>query len=147
MKTMLVPIAVTVVISAFVGLCTLNSPLGFTGGFGLSLVLHFVLGGIFNTYLQYRSQKEFEQIANDRITEINKQTMKLACPCERNIEQTVPLFFNRQNYYNCAMCDKLINCKVSVSTILPTQILDLDASHSELVQKMQQKVIENAPNE
>lgn len=147
MKNLWIPIIVTFAISAFVGLCTISTPLGFLGGFGLSLVLHFVVGGLFNTYLQYKSDKEFEQIANERIAEINKQTLKLTCPCERSIEQTVPLFFNRQNNYNCAMCAKLIYCNVSVKTTLPTQIIDLDTAQQDVVEKMRQKVIENATDE
>lgn len=143
MKNLWIPIVVTLAISAFVGLCTFNTPLGFLGGFGLSLVLHFVVGGLFNTYLQYRSDKEFEQIANDRIAEINKQSLRLACPCERSIEQTVPLFFNRANNYTCAMCEKLIHCSVSVKTTLPTQAIDLEAAQQDVITKMQQKAIEN----
>lgn len=147
MKNLWLPIIVTLSISIFAGLCTISTPLGFLGGFGLSLVAHFVVGGLFNTYMQYRSDKEFEQIANDRIAEINKQSLRLTCPCERSIEQTVPLFFNRQNNYNCAMCDKLIHCNVSVKTTMPTQIIDLEAAQQDVVSKMQQKVIENKTNE
>lgn len=147
MKNLWMPIVTTISVSIITGLCTYNTTVGFLGGFGLSLVLHFVIGGLFNTYMQYKSNKEFEQITNDRIAEINKQSLKLTCPCDRGIEQSVSLFFNRHNNYTCAVCEKLINCNVSVKTTLPTQIIDLEAAQLDIENKLQQKAIKSNTDE
>jgi len=141
------PVLFTLIISCAVGLCTLQTPMGFAGGFGLSLVLHFIIGGLFNTYIQYRNNKEMEQLEAEKITEITKQTLKLTCPCDRGIEQTVPLFFNRDNKYNCAMCSKLIKCAVSVKPTLVTEIFDLDESQNNLIMQMQEKIKQNIADE
>ncbi len=81
-----------------------------------------------------------EQLDVEKITEITKQTLRLTCPCDRGVEQTVPLFFNRDNKYNCAMCSKLISCKVSVRPTLVTEVFDLDDAQNNLISQMQEKV-------
>ena len=110
--------------------------MNFFAGFALALVVQFIIGGAMNQWLQVKTSLEMEKQLTKRIEDAAKQTLKLKCPCTNMVEQIIPIRLDQPNFYKCINCEKNINVGLTAKTALMTDIIDVDATHNQMVQAM-----------
>ena len=130
-----IPIVIALVVSITGGLL-LSPILNFWSGFGIILLLQVILGSTMNKYLENKTALEMENQLTQRITDAAKQTLKLKCPCTNMSEQIVPIRLDEPNFYKCINCEKNINVNLQASTALMTDIINIDATHDQMVKAM-----------
>jgi hypothetical protein len=104
----------------------------------LALVLQFIIGAAMNQFLQVKTSLEMEKQLTKRIEDAAKQTLKLKCPCTNMVEQIVPIRLDQPNFYKCISCEKNINVALTAKTAMMTEIIDIDATHNQMVQTINQ---------
>jgi hypothetical protein len=110
--------------------------MNFFAGFALALVVQFIIGAAMNQWLQVKTSLEMEKQLTKRIEDAAKQTLKLKCPCTNMVEQIIPIRLDQPNFYKCINCEKNINVGLTAKTALMTDIIDVDATHNQMVQAM-----------
>lgn len=110
--------------------------MNFFAGFALALVIQFIIGAAMNQWLQVKTSLEMEKQLTKRIEDAAKQTLKLKCPCTNMVEQIIPIRLDQPNFYKCINCEKNINVGMTAKTALMTDIIDVDATHNQMVQAM-----------
>lgn len=136
METKIVtPIIIALAICTFSGYMT-SIWSEFWIGFSIALVVQFIIGMILNNHYRFVAAIEMEQQLTQRIADSARQTLKLKCPCTKNIEQMVPINLNDINVYKCLNCDKGINVDISAKTALITEIVDINATHDQVINAM-----------
>jgi hypothetical protein len=108
--------------------------MNFFAGFALALVVQFIIGAAMNQWLQVKTSLEMEKQLTKRIEDAAKQTLKLKCPCTNMVEQIIPIRLDQPNFYKCINCEKNINVGLTAKTALMTDIIDVDATHDQMVQ-------------
>jgi hypothetical protein len=131
------PIVIALAISTVCGFILMQW-MNFFAGFGLAFVLQFIVGAAMNQWLQVKTSLEMEKQLTKRIEDAAKQTLKLKCPCTNMAEQIVPIRLDQPNFYKCVNCEKNINVALTAKTALMTDIIDVDATHNQMVQAMSQ---------
>lgn len=132
-----IPIVIALAISTVCGFILMQW-MNFFAGFGLAFVLQFIIGAAMNQWLQVKTSLEMEKQLTKRIEDAAKQTLKLKCPCTNMAEQIVPIRLDQPNFYKCVNCEKNINIALTAKTALMTDIIDVDATHNQMVQAMSQ---------
>jgi hypothetical protein len=133
----LIPIVIALIISIACGFILMQW-MNFFAGFGLALVLQFIIGAAMNQFLQVKTSLEMEKQLTKRIEDAAKQTLKLKCPCTNMVEQIVPIRLDQPNFYKCISCEKNINVALTAKTAMMTEIIDIDATHNQMVQTINQ---------
>ena len=131
----LVSILIAIVVS-IIGAIALNPWLHFATGFVATLALQFIIGSVTNKWLQTKVALEMENQLTQRISDAAKQTLKLKCPCTKMAEQIVPIRMDEPNFYKCINCEKNINVELNARTVMMTDVVDIDATHSQVVKTM-----------
>ena len=130
-----IPIVIALVISIACGFILMQC-MNFFAGFALALVIQFIIGAAMNQWLQVKTSLEMEKQLTKRIEDAAKQTLKLKCPCTNMVEQIIPIRLDQPNFYKCINCEKNINVGLTAKTALMTDIIDVDATHNQMVQAM-----------
>lgn len=130
-----IPIVIALAVSAIGG--WLISPiLNFWAGFSITLLLQIIIGSTMNNYLQATAALEMEKQLTQRISDAAKQTLKLKCPCTNMVEQIVPIRLDEPNFYKCINCEKNISVNLQAATALMTDIINIDATHDQMVKAL-----------
>jgi hypothetical protein len=129
------PIIIALAISIICGFILMQW-MNFFAGFALVLVIQFIIGAAMNQWLQVKTSLEMEKQLTKRIEDAAKQTLKLKCPCTNMVEQIIPIRLDQPNFYKCINCEKNINVGLTAKTALMTDIIDVDATHNQMVQAM-----------
>lgn len=130
-----IPIVIALAVSAIGG--WLISPiLNFWAGFSITLLLQIIIGSTMNNYLQATAALEMEKQLTQRISDAAKQTLKLKCPCTNMVEQIVPVRLDEPNFYKCINCEKNISINLQAATALMTDIINIDATHDQMVKAL-----------
>lgn len=130
-----VPIIIALIVST-VGGILIAPVLNFWAGFGLALLLQIIIGSCMNNYLQNKTALVMEEQLTRRISDAAKQTLKLKCPCTNMSEQIIPIRLDQPNFYKCINCEKNISVNLQASTALMTEVINIDATHEQMVQAM-----------
>jgi hypothetical protein len=130
-----IPIIIALAISISCGFILMQW-MNFFAGFALVLVVQFIIGAAMNQWLQVKTSLEMEKQLTKRIEDAAKQTLKLKCPCTNMVEQIIPIRLDQPNFYKCINCEKNINVGLTAKTALMTDIIDVDATHNQMVQAM-----------
>lgn len=133
----LIPIVIALIISIACGFILMQW-MNFFAGFGLALVVQFIVGAAMNQFLQVKTSLEMEKQLTKRIEDAAKQTLKLKCPCTNMVEQIIPIRLDQPNFYKCINCEKNINVALTAKTAMMTEIIDVEASHNQMVQAINQ---------
>ena len=131
----IVSIIIAIVVS-IIGAFALNPWLHFATGFVATLAFQFIIGSVTNKWLQTKVALEMEEQLTQRISDAAKQTLKLKCPCTKMVEQIVPIRMDEPNFYKCINCEKNINVELNARTVMMTDVVDIDATHSQVVKTM-----------
>lgn len=131
----IVSIIIAIVVS-IIGAFALNPWLHFATGFVATLAFQFIIGSAMNQWLQTKVALEMENQLTQRISDAAKQTLKLKCPCTKMAEQIVPIRMDQPNFYKCINCEKNINVELNARTAMMTDVVDIDATHSQVVRTM-----------
>jgi ACT domain-containing protein len=114
----LIPIVIALIISIACGFILMQW-MNFFAGFGLALVVQFIVGAAMNQFLQVKTSLEMEKQLN-------------------MVEQIVPIRLDQPNFYKCINCEKNINVALTAKTAMMTEIIDVEASHNQMVQTINQ---------
>ena len=132
----LLPIIIALAVSV-VGGVILSEWMPFYAGFGLVTIVQFIIGSITNKVLQYNASIELEKQWTQRISDMSKQTLKLKCPCTKEVSQLVPIRTDEPNFYTCGGCNKNIAVHLTAKTSLMTDIVDIDVTHKQITDTLQ----------
>lgn len=132
-----IPIVIALVVSTIGGF-VLQNILGFWPGFGAITLLQIIIGSATNQMARVKTSLEMENQLTQRIKDAAKQTLKLKCPCTNMVEQIVPIRLDEPNFYKCLNCEKNISVNLQASTALMTDIINIDATHSQVVKTMEE---------
>lgn len=138
-----IPIVIALFVSAIGGF-VLQDLIGFWPGFGAATVLQIIIGSATNQMARVTTALEMENQLTQRIKDAAKQTLKLKCPCTNMVEQIVPIRLDEPNFYKCLNCEKNISINLQASTALMTEIINIDATHSQVVKAMEEVSKEGA---
>lgn len=131
----IISIIIALVIS-IIGAVALTPWLHFAAGFAATLAFQFVIGSAMSQWLQTKVALEMEKQLTQRIADAAKQTLKLKCPCTKMAEQIVPIRMDEPNFYKCINCDKNINVELNARTVMMTDVVDVDATHNQVIKAM-----------
>jgi 7-keto-8-aminopelargonate synthetase-like enzyme len=132
-----IPIIIAVVVST-IGAFVLQDLIGFWPGFGAVTLLQIIVGSATNQMARVKTSLEMENQLTQRIKDAAKQTLKLKCPCTNMVEQIVPIRMDEPNFYKCLNCEKNISVNLQATTALMTEIINIDATHSQVVKNMEE---------
>lgn len=130
-----IPIFIALTVSAIGAFC-LQNLISFGNGFIIVLLIQFAIGGAMNQWLKAKAIIEMEKQYTQRLTDAAKQTLKLKCPCTNASEQIVPIRMDEPNFYKCLNCSKNISVSLDAKTAMLSEVLDIDASHDQVVRSM-----------
>lgn len=119
-KSLLITFAVAGIIAFF-----LNSlGLYFIPTFLFFILLQFLGFYFYGEHVKRKNDKT-RITAQLKITEeLSKQQATVTCPCDRNVETTIPIKITGENKYVCPGCTKEIKVFVSTKTALVTTPTD-----------------------
>lgn len=135
MQKPLVPILIALMVS-IIGGFVLMSWMNYAAGFAATLAVQFIVGSAMNQWLQTKVGLEMEKQLTQRIADAAKQSLKLKCPCTKMAEQIVPIRMDEPNFYKCINCEKNINVELNARTVMMTDVVDVDATHNQIVKAM-----------
>jgi hypothetical protein len=138
-----IPIIIALIVSTIGGF-VLQDLIGFWSGFGAATLLQIIIGSATNQMARVKTSLEMENQLTQRIKDAAKQTLKLKCPCTNMVEQIVPIRLDEPNFYKCLNCEKNISINLQASTALMTEIINIDATHSQVVKTMEEASREGA---
>lgn len=141
--TLLKSIFLTFIVAAAISYFISFFGIPFLQSFFLFIVVQF-LGFYF--YGQYQRNKNIKitlQKELKEIEEFNKQSTTVNCPCDRNIETTIPIDVNGDNQYMCPGCNKNISVFITTKTALATNPLSINPLESPIfLESVEQKLKE-----
>jgi hypothetical protein len=132
-----IPIIIALIVStggAFVS----QDIIGFWQGFFGVTLLQIIVGSATNQMSKVKTSLEMESQLTQRIKDAAKQTLSLKCPCTNMVEQIVPIRLDEPNFYKCINCEKNISVNLQASTALMTDIINIDATHNQVVKAMEE---------
>lgn len=141
-KRIVFSLLVTLVVSSIVGFIFWPA-YGFVRPAVFAFLIQIVIGWAVNSILEQRAAINLEKLANDRIADLAKQSLRLTCPCTKQVQEEVPLRFDKDNFYECSGCNKTVGVRMDVRTALITDMVDVGAQHEEVTRNMQSIVEKN----
>jgi hypothetical protein len=123
-KSLFITITVAAVVSFFL------SSLGvyFLPSFLLVILLQFLGFYFYGEHVKRKNSKIRMQAEVKIAEELTKQQATVTCPCDRNVETTIPIKVNGENKYKCPGCTKEIKVFVVTKTALVTTPTDTIAT-------------------
>lgn len=116
-KSTLLTIIVAGTVSLFLSSIT---NLSFLLLFFLLIVVQFIFFYFYGEHIKSKNNK-LQLEAEIKIAEkLAQQETTVVCPCDRNIQATIPINLNGPNSYICRGCDKEISVFVETKTALTT---------------------------
>lgn len=74
------------------------------------------------------------------------QSTTVTCPCDRNLQTTIPIKINEENTYTCQGCNKLIKVGIETKTALATTPVTLNPLDSPLFVDQVEKLLQKDGN-
>lgn len=143
LKKLIYSLAITISVSILGGLFCLN----FGFNFWITCLFFFILQFIgFYFYGEHVKRKnaiieaELEIIA---VSELAKITADVVCPCDKKVQNRIPIEMNADNSYTCSQCNKRIGVIINVKTTLKTEPLRQDPLDDPLVIKNVEEAIKD----
>lgn len=114
-----------------IGLLTLVA--GLFGALFVNLKINFFIGFVFGILVQYGIYHAFayglevytlikaKRIENERLKELSLQGMVVTCPCNRKINEFVPIRVGAPNHYKCNECQKTVSVFLNAETAIITE--------------------------
>jgi transposase-like protein len=103
-----------------------NDPKSFLGWMFCLSFLQVILYNVWNTILNVINEKN--QI--DILREYSKQGCNVKCPCDKAIDNFIPIRLNEDNSYRCLDCNKNVRVDLEIKTFLQTEPVKLDKSEA-----------------
>jgi hypothetical protein len=88
--------------------------------------LQIIFYNVWNTVLNVINEKN--QI--DILKEYSKQGCNVKCPCDKAIDNFIPIRLNEDNSYRCLDCNKNVRVDLEVKTFLQTEPVKLEKSEA-----------------
>jgi len=120
-----VSIGITSIISVLIAQCFSNEQ--FWSVFWLSFIIQILVFYIINTWYYNYLINRVETVKTQRIKELNRNVIKVTCPCSEGYVQAVDYRFDvDENIVVCEKCNKKFKCKATVNTTLVTEPIYFD---------------------
>jgi FtsH-binding integral membrane protein len=141
-KSLIITVLVAGIVSYF--LLFFNIPL--YGSFPFLIVIQFLFFYFFGEFQKNKRNNLKIQADLKLIEEINKQSMEVTCPCDRNIKSLVPINLNSDNNYTCPGCNKNISIFISTKTALTTTPITVNPLEAPIFVDSLKNIIKNVEN-
>ena len=123
---MLRGVIVLLLISGTISFLFANDIKTFLGWLFCLSMLQIIFYNIWNTILNIINEKN--QI--DILREYSKQGCNVKCPCDKAIDNFIPIRLNEDNSYKCLDCNKNVRVDVDIKTFLQTEPVKLEKSEA-----------------
>lgn len=140
--TLLKSIILTLTISGIVGFFLLIFNIPFIQSFLFFTAVQFIFFYFYGNSVKNKTNKLILETELKAIEERSKQTTTVLCPCDRNIQTTIPLSINGDNSYMCPGCDKKISVFIETKTALSTTPVSTEIIEAPLFVDAVKKMIE-----
>jgi len=143
LKKLIYSLAITISVSILGGLFCLNFGFNFWITTLFFFILQFIGFYFYGEYVKRRNaiiEAELEMIA---AAELAKITADVVCPCDKKVQNTIPIEMNVDNSYTCSQCNKRIGVIVDVKTTLKTEPLEQNPLADPLVIKNVEEAIKD----
>ena len=94
--------------------------------FTTATVFQFIAFYLYNTIYANKLIKDLEVVKLDQIKEGHRNWVKVKCPCDEKIEQSIDFRFDQKNIFTCEKCGKNVACDINVTTVMVTDPIYFD---------------------
>jgi hypothetical protein len=101
---------ITLVVSTIFGIIASSFGFSFLPSFSLFTLLQFIGFYFYGEHIKRKNNKIKLEAELKIFEEQSKQITIVTCPCDRNIETTIPININGENKYKCPGLYKGYNC-------------------------------------
>jgi hypothetical protein len=143
LKKLIYSLAITISVSILGGLFCLNFGFNFWITTLFFFILQFIGFYFYGEHVKRRNaiiEAELEMIA---AAELAKITADVVCPCDKKVQNIIPIEMNVDNSYTCSQCNKRIGVIVDVKTTLKTEPLEQNPLADPLVIKNVEEAIKD----
>jgi hypothetical protein len=143
LKKLIYSLAIPISVSILGGLFCLNFGFNFWITTLFFFILQFIGFYFYGEYVKRRNaiiEAELEMIA---AAELAKITADVVCPCDKKVQNRIPIEMNVDNSYTCSQCNKRIGVIVDVKTTLKTEPLEQNPLADPLVIKNVEEAIKD----
>jgi hypothetical protein len=143
LKKLIYSIAITISVSILGGLFCLNFGFNFWITTLFFFILQFIGFYFYGEHVKRRNaiiEAELEMIA---AAELAKITADVVCPCDKKVQNRIPIEMNVDNSYNCSQCNKRIGVILDVKTTLKTEPLQQNPLEDPLLIKNVEEAIKD----
>jgi transposase-like protein len=134
-------LAITVAVSSVFGIFFSYFNVPFLTSFIFFLVLQFVCFYFYGDFIKRRNSKLKLEAELKLGEEMSKQLKTVICPCDKNIETTIPISINGPNGYICQGCNKNITVFIETKTALSTIPVTVNPLDSPLIVEEVEKLL------
>jgi hypothetical protein len=134
----------TALVSAGVSIFLLSFSIPFLNSFLFFIVLQFIGFYFYGEHVKRKALKLEIDAEIKLLEESTKQQLTVVCPCDKNIQSTIPIDVNRENKYICQGCNKQISVFLEAKTALSTTPIltnPLDNLNTPLIDEEVKKLI------
>jgi len=115
---------ITLLVSTIFGIILNSFGFGFLPSFLLFTLLQFIIFYFYGEYIKRKNNKIKLDVELKLFQEQSRQMTIVTCPCDRNIETTIPININGENKYKCPGCIKDVTVFLTTKTALATTPAD-----------------------
>lgn len=143
--TLIKSISITVLVAVTVSYFLASFSVPFLNTFVFCIITQFLFFYFYGEYVKNKQNKFLLAMELKEIEEQNKQSTTVTCPCDRNIQTTIPIDVNGVNDYVCPGCSKNISVFLTTKTALATTPVTVNPLESPIfLNSLEEKLRPNA---
>lgn len=143
--TLFKSISITILVATSLSYFLASFAIPFLNTFVFCIIAQFLFFYFYGEYVKNKKNKFILAMELKEIEEQNKQSTIVTCPCDRNIQTTIPIDINGINDYVCPGCYKNIAVYVTAKTALATTPVSVNPLESPIfLNAIEEKIKPNA---
>jgi len=137
---------ITFTVAAAIGYFLTTVGISFLPTFFLVVILQFLFFYFYGEIVKRRNETLQVEAEINIAKELSRQQVTVTCPCDRNIQTTIPVDLSRQNSYVCQGCNKDISVFIETKTALSTKPVMSNPLDTPIMLDEIQKVLKDDAN-
>lgn len=134
-------VGITCAVAGSIGLFLTAFNIPFVNTFLLSIVFQFIAFYFYGEYIRRKNNKIKLEAEIKLEQEKSQQFTNVTCPCDRQIQSTIPININSDNSYMCPGCQKNISVYIETKTALATTPLVINPLEAPLIAEEVNKIL------
>ena len=139
-------LSITFTVAAAIGYFLTTLGISFLPTFFLAVIVQFLFFYFYGEIVKRRNAILQVETEINIAKELSKQQVTVTCPCDRNIQTTIPIDISQSNSYVCQGCNKDISVFIETKTALSTKPVLNNPLDTPIVLEELQKVLKNDAN-